>query len=294
MRRFSARASGPGAPASLYLSAVRLAALAAVLLLKDRLDARPYFGLVFAAAMSHYVVALLYSGTALKARAADPRALLKLAGLLAAGLLLWRGNWLLFGAHMALSDAHLLEEAEGRGEGSAFYARLGLNFFAYMAVAAYGYGWSSLPLWCAAAAACALWTFAALRAGGAPGAALLRTALFESSWPLLFFLVSRPQPHWDLIFYHVLMWTLVPLPDLAAQPGRAPRYLGATALGLLAFYGLIRAPGAGRALNGALIYMLFNIGGNLHIMLSLGLSRLNPARIRDAFAPARPAAAMSP
>ncbi|HTL47614.1 MAG TPA: hypothetical protein VL688_06070 [Verrucomicrobiae bacterium] len=249
----------------------------------------------FAMAMGHYLLALFYSWKQIKRVALVPETRLPGLGLLfltvPAIYYQWPNMVLFFGVHHTLTESYVVSDDRLRGRRALMGGRLLMNAFAYCIMLAREpvMRQFSQPLMLAGfAAACAVFYYFLFVERRSFAAAGLREQVFFELALLAAVIVSLAVggfTYRQLLFYHVAIWLFLPLPGLAKKgTGNAAGYLLATAavsLACFAFTPLWDTPW--KLSTHALEYAVISTG-YAHVILSFGVSSLNPRWVQKIFA----------
>lgn len=280
---------------------IRIASALCVLTLRSQLP-RAYLSLFFAVLFGHYALALWYSQRRLRQllspSAAPLGQLSLLLGCVLIPLLDLPSLVVYFGLHHALTEGYMVATRRGGGapedvdEGRLLVSRVALTFAGYCLLLWRDRSFMELPLqgWAAIAAAC----FVAFLVCLARVLARRRLRGADALDLLAFEVVGLalaagtrwlPVTFHDVVFYHLLVWTVLPLRRLSSGAARA-KFVAQVAVVTALFYCLMPAAGLVPALTLHWWLRQSQLWGYFHITTSFAIAGFNPAWVTRWFFPA--------
>lgn len=264
-----------------------VAATAAVVLAWGTAPAT-FVWVTYSIGFGHYFLALRYSTNQLRQIAETPQRMVALVGLLLLSVALYRYELtfvVYFGIHHALNEAY-----SRRGGETARLPAFGASAFVLQALAYVAMlGWNPrfigldpAWLWVGFAAATGPYIYGVLRLRGESATA----SLFEICAPeisaaaMVALSLFVPLTFIQIVLYHFLLWTVLPLPRIRQRHGNAlGEYVGLSVVAIGVALLLSPLGPSSIRLGSEVFAQQFFFWSYLHITLSFGLSDAHPAWI---------------
>ena len=242
----------------------------------------------FSFALSHYCMAFFYSKKQIT-QALTHQNFLPLAALVLFGTLMTRYNFpdifFYFGLHHAITETYLMSSSKNLGArnwGPLVMSRFLINIFTYGIILRHDPLMRFLPapvLACGFAASFFLFFYFLLRKQSPLlWPERMNQCLFEITGigVILFSLFSN-FTFTQVIFYHFVLWTFLPLPKIAGEGHRAVLRYSVSTIALMAVFFLL-TPAGGNHFNMSQSQLDRQIvlWGYVHITASFALSSFNP------------------
>lgn len=267
-----------------------------------------WLALLIGLGFTHYALSFYYASSRIRELGTSPNALIPLvglAGLFALFYLLEFPLEVYFGLHHAFNEAYLKRGNQGslshpNGNTEIAAQRCLLHLAVYFCILRGDAHLTQIPQWLS-------WGFAlfAILAYGWQVRTLAKDKGAAIPWSqhsielgliavLALSLVFKIT-FFQIVFYHFVLWTLLPLPMMKRKgEGALQQYLMLTAAGLLLYFGILIVV-APNQFSDMLAFMLsqFYLWSYIHITASMALSTAHPRWIVDLFA-RQDAASLSP